>query len=48
MGPNDILYTSVDHLPAEMPVEASKHFGSKLFPFVEAVLKSDSKKSFEE
>ena len=24
----DILYTSVDHLPAEMPVEASRHFGS--------------------
>lgn len=48
MGPNDILYTSVDHLPAEMPVEASKHFGSKLFPFVEAVLKSNFKKSFDE
>ena len=31
----DILYTSVDHLPAEMPVEASRHFGSQLLPFIE-------------
>lgn len=30
----DILFTSVDHLPAEMPKEASNHFGSKLIPFV--------------
>lgn len=25
---SDILFTSVDHLPAEMPVEASRHFGN--------------------
>lgn len=28
MAEHDILFTSVDHLPAEMPVEASRHFGS--------------------
>ena len=43
---HDILFTSVDHLPAEMPVEASRHFGSKLLPFVEAVVKSDFSKPF--
>ena len=31
---NEILFHSVDHLPAEMPKEASDHFGSKLMPFV--------------
>ena len=40
MSENDILFHSVDHLPAEMPVEASNHFGSKLIPFVESVCKS--------
>ena len=44
----DILFTSVDHLPAEMPSEASNHFGSKLMPFVEAVVKSDFSKPFAE
>ena len=44
----DILFTSVDHLPAEMPKEASNHFGSKLLPFVEAVVKSDFSKPFAE
>jgi alpha-aminoadipic semialdehyde synthase len=29
-----ILFHSVDHLPAEMPKEASNHFGSALLPFV--------------
>ena len=45
---DDILFTSVDHLPAEMPKEASNHFGSKLLPFVEAVVKSDFSKPFAE
>jgi len=48
MAEHDILFTSVDHLPAEMPVEASRHFGSKLLPFVEAVVKSDFTKPFDE
>ena len=45
---NEILFHSVDHLPAEMPKEASNHFGSKLIPFVEKVVKSDFSKPFEE
>ena len=48
MQENDILFTSVDHLPAEMPKEASNHFGSKLMPFVEAVVRSDFSKPFSE
>ena len=48
MSDNDILFTSVDHLPAEMPVEASQHFGSKLLPFVKAVVMSDFSKPFAE
>ena len=48
MQEHDILYTSVDHLPAEMPKEASNHFGSKLMPFVEAVVKSDFSRPFAE
>lgn len=38
---NCILFHSVDHLPAEMPKEASNHFGEKLFPFAKAVVNSD-------
>ena len=48
MAENDILFTSVDHLPAEMPREASNHFGSKLMPFVEAVVRSDISRDFAE
>jgi len=48
MQEHDILFTSVDHLPAEMPKEASNHFGSKLMPFVEAVVKSDFSRPFAE
>ena len=48
LGENDILFHSVDHLPAEMPKEASNHFGSKLLPFVEQVVKSDFSKPFAE
>ena len=45
---DDILFHSVDHLPAEMPREASNHFGSKLFPFVQQVAASDCNKPWEE
>jgi len=45
---HDILFTSVDHLPAEMPKEASNHFGERLMPFVEAVVRSDFSKPFAE
>jgi alpha-aminoadipic semialdehyde synthase len=37
MKENSILFHSVDHLPAEMPKEASNHFGEQLMPFVRAV-----------
>jgi alpha-aminoadipic semialdehyde synthase len=37
-----ILFHSVDHLPAEMPKEASNHFGEQLYPFVKAVAMSDA------
>jgi alpha-aminoadipic semialdehyde synthase len=43
---NSILFHSVDHLPAEMPKEASNHFGDKLNPFVKAVVNSDFSKPF--
>lgn len=46
-GDNNILYHCVDHLPAEMPKEASNHFGLKLYPFVEQVAKSDFNTTFE-
>ena len=48
MEDHDILFHSVDHLPAEMPKEASNHFGSKLLPFVEDVVRSDINKNFED
>ena len=35
---DEILFHSVDHLPAEMPKEASNHFGSKLMPFIQQVV----------
>lgn len=45
---NCILFHCVDHLPAEMPKEASNHFGEQLFPFVKAVVNSDPTKPFAE
>ena len=45
---NTILYTSVDHLPAEMPKEASNHFGSQLLPFIKAVATSDPDLPFDQ
>jgi alpha-aminoadipic semialdehyde synthase len=45
---NTILFHSVDHLPAEMPKEASNHFGEKLFPFVKAIVNSNPELPFEE
>lgn len=48
MTPEDILFHSVDHLPAEMPKEASYHFGSKLLPFVHSIVTSDINKPYED
>lgn len=45
---NTILFHSVDHLPAEMPKEASNHFGERLMPFVKAVVDSDPSLPFAE
>lgn len=45
---HSILFHSVDHLPAEMPKEASNHFGEKLMPFVKAVVESNFNKPFSE
>ena len=42
-----ILFHSVDHLPAEMPKEASNHFGSQLIPFVKAVATSNPELSYD-
>lgn len=41
------MFHSVDHLPAEMPKEASNHFGEKLYPFAKAVVNSDPTLPFE-
>ena len=43
-----MLFTSVDHLPAEMPKEASNHFGEKLLPFVKSIALSDPSKTFDQ
>lgn len=45
---NCILFHSVDHLPAEMPKEASNHFGSQLSQFVESIAKSPISDSLEQ
>lgn len=39
-----ILYNSIENMPTEFPLDASAHFGSKLFPFMEGILKSDPSK----
>ena len=38
----------MDHLPAEMPKEASNHFGDKLYPFALAAVNSDPTLPFEQ
>ena len=43
-----ILFHSVDHLPAEMPKEASNHFGEQLISFVRAVAYSNSELAFDD
>ena len=48
MNEHTILFHSVDHLPAEMPKEASNHFGEQLYQFVEKVARSDINKPFAE
>ena len=45
---DDILFTSVDHLPCELPFDASGHFGDCLLPFIEKIVKADFNKSVDE
>lgn len=40
MTEKSIIYHAVDHLPAELPIDASKHFSEKLFPFMKAIVDS--------
>jgi len=47
-GKNKILFHAVDHIPAELPKDASDHFGEKLVPFMEALVKSDGSVPYEE
>jgi len=47
-GSGDILFHCVDHLPAEMPKEASNYFGSNMLPFVEGIVNSPTNEPFEE
>lgn len=42
----DILYHCVDHLPAEIPIEASKCIGESLLPFIEDIIRSDAMTKF--
>lgn len=41
MTENSIIYHAVDHLPAELPIDASKHFSEKLTEFMKAIVESD-------
>jgi len=46
MTEGSILYHAVDHLPAEFPFDASKHFSDKLFPFIEKIVDSQYPSDF--
>lgn len=48
MSENAILYHAVDHLPSELPFDASMHFSEKLFPFLEDILNSEYPCDFKE
>ena len=43
-----ILYNSIENMPTQLPSNASAHFGSKLYPFMERILKSDVSKPLKE
>ena len=43
-----ILYNSIENMPTQFPLDASAHFGSKLLPFIPAILKSDPSKPLKE
>eukprot|EP00741_Cyanophora_paradoxa_P011367 tig00020556_g10980.t1 len=41
-----VLMHAVDHLPSELPRDASLHFGDALLPFVEPLARSDARRPF--
>ncbi|KAF5399695.1 Alpha-aminoadipic semialdehyde synthase [Paragonimus heterotremus] len=41
-----ILMCSIDNMPAQLPFEASEHFGNVLMPYLEDMIKSDATKPF--
>jgi len=41
MTENSIIYHAVDHLPAELPIDSSKHFSDKLTCFMKAISESN-------
>ena len=43
-----ILYNSIENMPSEFPSDASEHFGSRLFPFIEGIMNSDMSKPLKE
>ena len=43
-----ILYTSIENMPTEFPLDASAQFGATLSPFIEKILKSDISKPLKE
>jgi alpha-aminoadipic semialdehyde synthase len=48
MSDNSILYHAVDHLPAELSIDASKHFSEKLTPFIPDIIKSKYPSDYQE
>eukprot|EP00742_Colponemidia_sp_Colp-10_P006586 GILJ01007057.1.p1 GENE.GILJ01007057.1~~GILJ01007057.1.p1 ORF type:complete len:567 (-),score=95.36 GILJ01007057.1:268-1968(-) len=43
-----ILYMAIDHLPAELPRDASNHFGTCLMPFLPKLATSDGSREWED
>ncbi|XP_052251054.1 alpha-aminoadipic semialdehyde synthase, mitochondrial-like [Dreissena polymorpha] len=43
-----VLICSIDNMPAQMPREATKYFGSLLLPYIPDIMRSDAKTSFED
>ena len=43
-----ILYLGIDHWPSETAKDSSQHFGNKLLPFIEGIVKSDKNTILEE
>ncbi|XP_053334917.1 alpha-aminoadipic semialdehyde synthase, mitochondrial [Clarias gariepinus] len=45
---NGILMCSIDNLPAQLPIEATEYFGTRLFPYIWEMLQSDATKALDE